>query len=132
MRVFYRLAIALVLCFSLQASSRAAPDPSAARHLPASETAEVMVFVADNCTYCAVFRRDIMPAYERSGRAKFAPMRFVDVNQADWSGLGLSGPITIVPTTVVVVAGREVARVPGYTGPRMFFRVINRALSQPN
>lgn len=132
MRVIYRIAIAAILCLGLQASGQAAPDPGAPAHLPASDGAEVMVFVTDNCTYCAVFRRDIVPVYERSGRAKHAPMRFVDVGRADWSGLGLSGPITIVPTTVVVVAGREVARVPGYTGPRMFFRVINRALSQPN
>ena len=91
-----------------------------------------MVFVTDNCTYCAVFERDIAPAYRRSGRGKVAPLRFIDIANADWNDLGLSEPITVVPTAVVVVEGREVARVPGYTVPRLFFRIVNRALQQPH
>lgn len=97
--------------------------------LPASENFELVVMEAPGCTYCTLFRRDVLPSYEASPRAKDMPIRFVDVNDEAAEALGLETPVDIVPTFLVLKNNKEVGRIPGYTGPEYFFHTINYLLT---
>lgn len=86
---------------------------------------ELLVVETDDCVYCALFHRDVVPAYESSERAKSVPMRFVDINAVEYEGLALQGPIDSVPTVLVVKSKQETGRIPGYVGPENFFHSVN-------
>lgn len=84
----------------------------------------------ENCHVCALVRSHIQPAYAQSTNAREAPMRFVDLNTVDEAALGLSEPVTVVPTIVLMREGREVARISGYTGPQIFFEALGHMLAR--
>lgn len=93
------------------------------------ETMELVVMEAPGCTYCTIFRRDVLPSYEASERAKEMPIRFVDINDDSAQALGLDGPIDVVPTFVVLRNNKEVGRIPGYMGPEFFYHSIYSLVS---
>jgi len=93
--------------------------------IPASGEFQLVVLEADGCNYCALFRRDVLPAYETSERGKDMPVRFVDVNEVGAANLDLDGPVDVVPTFVVMKHNKEIGRIPGYVGPESFFHTIN-------
>ena len=92
---------------------------------------ELLVVEVDNCIYCRIFRRDVAPTYQGSGRNRSVPMRFVDLNAPDVDRLSLAAPIDSVPTVLVVENGREVGRIAGYVGPEFFFHSLDRILPAP-
>ena len=96
--------------------------------LPASNL-ELIVMEAEGCTYCELFRRDVLPSYQASERAKDMPIRFLDINDAIPEALGLDSGIDIVPTFVVIKNHKEVGRIPGYMGPEYFFHSINHLVA---
>jgi thioredoxin-related protein len=91
---------------------------------------EIVVFERADCTYCQIFRRDVLPQYNRSLTAAKAPIRFVDIDQVDLDVLPLQSRLTILPTAVIMHNGRELERIAGYTGPEIFFQIINRLLAE--
>lgn len=120
-----------VAALGLANPTYAAPSSDAQAQLDAGHpktAVELIAFEAPGCTYCAVFRRDVMPNYATSLAGKQAPLRFVDVNDEDAERLELTRPITIVPTVVVVREGREIGRIDGYVGPINFHRMIDTML----
>lgn len=125
-----KLAAALMFVLFSAHASQALIDP---RAVSADDTGyELIVIEVDNCIYCGLFRRDVLPAYENSQRARAVPIRFIDLNAPDVEKLELTGPIDSVPTVLVVKAGAEVGRIPGYVGPENFFHSINRLLPELN
>ena len=128
MRRLLSIAIAsLVFIAAPQSRTRAGLDPDAP--LPASGNVALIVMEADGCIYCSIFRRDVLPAYETSERGKAVPVRFLDINDIDGSGIELSSPVSILPTFVVTRNNREVGRIPGYVGPENFFHAMNYLLA---
>lgn len=109
--------------------ANAAPDTEATPR-PVAEAIEIVVMEAPGCIYCSLFRRDVLPSYEASKRARSVPVRFLDVNDLEKSNLDLDGPVDIVPTFVVLKDRREMGRVPGYVGPENFFHALNHILGQ--
>ena len=97
--------------------------------LPASNL-ELIVMEAPGCTYCDIFRRDVLPSYQASERGKDVPIRFLDINDASPEEIGLDSPVDIVPTFVVLKDHKEVGRIPGYMGPESFFHSINHLISR--
>lgn len=127
MRLGLRSLVAVALLAVPLTSGRAELDPTAP--LPASGNLQLIVMEAPGCIYCTIFRRDVLPAYEVSERGKEMPVRFVDVNDVEQSGIGLDAPIDILPTFVVIKDNHEVGRIPGYVGPENFYHSINYLLS---
>lgn len=118
----------LAAAWLMSSAVKAELDHEAA--IPAAPVAmELVVLEAPGCIYCGLFRRDVLPSYQASGRAKEMPIRFVDINDAAADALGLDSPVDIVPTFVVLKNNHEVGRIPGYTGPEFFFHTINHLLS---
>ena len=92
------LAAAALLAVSVPALCARQP----ATRAPQAVAIEVLVFEVENCPYCRLFRRDVLPEYVRSKRAEVAPIRFIDARKADPTALGLEAPLTVVPTVVVL------------------------------
>ena len=125
-RALWGALLVVTMAAVLSVSGRAARDSD----LPAAASArELVVFEARGCVYCAYFRRDVLPGYLTSQRAAELPIRFVDVEHAGSLEPALNSPLTIVPTIVLLVDGREVTRITGYTGPENFFQIVSHMLS---
>jgi len=119
--------IIAAMALLLSIAGRAALDIDAR---PSAESnRELIVFETDVCIYCGLFRRDVLPDYLKSQRAADVPIRFVDVNEAGPLAPSLSSPLTIVPTVVLMVEGREAARITGYTGPETFSHMVSHMLT---
>jgi hypothetical protein len=65
-----------------------------------------------------------------SDHANEAPLRFIDIANTGSRGVTLNGPITMVPTAVLVKQGREVDRIPGYWAPDNFFKMVSFLISK--
>jgi hypothetical protein len=119
------LALTLVALFGADAASLHAArslQPTVAQ----TERVELVVYEAPASAYSQLFRRDVVPGYQASPAAKRAPMRFLDIAEANLEAPELTaGPITMVPTVVLMRDGKEDGRITGYTGPENFFRLVN-------
>ena len=119
------LAVALVVSGSAATGSLAAPDqttPSSGRHR------EILVLEVDGCHVCGLVKQNILPVYQLTPRAREIPMRFVDATRLDEMKIGLNSKIDTVPTTVLMVDGREANRIAGYWAPETFMRLIVRMI----
>ena len=89
---------------------------------------ELIAFEAPGCNYCPIFRRDVVPSYAATRAGKTAPLRFIDVNDTAADRLQLSGPVTMVPTVVLVRDGVEIGRINGYFGRENMHRLLDTLL----
>lgn len=126
-RPMYLIAAVAVLMATAGAHVRAALDTSAPTP---SAGLEFLVLEVKSCHVCELVRTHILPPYERSAIARETPMRFVDLNAVDEAQLGLTAPVTTVPTIVLMREGQEVARLTGYTGPQIFFQAVPEMLAR--
>jgi thioredoxin-related protein len=121
---------AIVVAVLFAALAVATVGQSSLEKLNTPRPLEIVVFERAGCTYCQIFRRDVLPQYNRSPTAAKAPMRFVDIDQVDLDALPLQSHLTILPTAVIMHNGRELERIAGYTGPEIFFQIINHLLAE--
>jgi thioredoxin-related protein len=127
MRTILRFLRCLAVVALAGSSGQAGLDIDAT--IPKASNLELVVMEAPGCTYCGIFRRDVLPAYEASERAKDVPIRFLDVNDVSSTKIDLETPVDIVPTFVILKDNKEIGRIPGYVGPETFFHTINYLLS---
>ncbi len=86
--------------------------------------AELVMFEARGCPYCAAWNREVAPAYARAPEAVRAPLRRVDLHGARPPDLaGISG-VRFTPTFVLVEDGREIGRIEGYAGEDFFWGLL--------
>ncbi len=114
------------IMLAAQQSLYAARDLTPAASNPTS--LELVVFESPRCDYCPLIRSNILPAYQRSSNAKDVPMRFVNLDAVDTNAMGLSTPLRIMPTIVLMNDGAEVDRISGYVAPQMFFHAFSRMI----
>ncbi len=109
------------------------PTTKAARDLWSSAeptpNLEMVVLEVPGCIYCNVFRRQLLPTYKSSKQAKRIPIRFVNLNDPALAEIGLTQPVDIVPTFVILEDNHEIGRIPGYMSRHDFFRAIDYILS---
>jgi thioredoxin-related protein len=126
MRALTSALACLLLLLISHVPGRAARDATAAARTPAFE---LLVFEHPNCTYCIIFRRDVLPQY-RHAVPDGVPLRFVDIVESDTNNLALQGRIDTVPTAVLMKNGSEVGRIVGYWGPANFFKLLAHMLAR--
>jgi thioredoxin-related protein len=126
-RVLAGALLVVVMAAVLSAAGRAARDTDS---MPSASSRELVVFEANNCIYCSVFRRDVLPNYLASQRAADLPIRFVNISENETAEKSLNSPLTLVPTVVYMEDGLEVTRIAGYTGPENFFRILSQTLGR--
>ncbi|MEL7049327.1 MAG: thioredoxin family protein [Pseudomonadota bacterium] len=120
-------AIASVMAFATAA--HAAVDPT--KQVVPKTLTELVVIETPNCAYCRSFRKNLLPAYAASSRAKDVPIRFVTYKDVAKAGFSLREPIKILPTILVLDDGQEIGRIPGLTGHDLFFKSIQHILKSP-
>jgi len=92
---------------------------------------ELIVFETQECLYCQLFRRDVLPRVLRSSKTRSILVTFVDLNRGNRRNTQLQRPLVVVPTFVLIRRGREVGRITGYTGLQNFFLLMDEMLRQP-
>lgn len=127
-RTFSALALAALAVVAGSNSEAARQIETSA--IVSTSSYELIVLEVPGCIYCRVFRRDVLPAYEISARAREVPMRFIDLNDIDEDKMGLTSPVDVVPTVVLMQDGREVGRITGYLGPESFFHSVSHMMGQ--
>lgn len=96
---------------------------------PAEESGfTLLVLEVTPCSACDLVRKHIEPVYARSPLSRDIPLRYLDLNMVDEANLGLSSPITVVPTIVLMRDGQEISRIVGYPGPTTFFHAVDYML----
>ncbi len=122
----YRLAF---FCVFLIAMTAGLPAPHAARDVNSAPNAgrqlEMVVLEVKDCIYCNVFRRQLLPVYQASRQARRMPVRFVDINDPALGDIGLTQPVGVVPTFVVLENNEEIGRIPGLVGRNEFFQALD-------
>jgi len=119
------IAASLLILFAHHDAGRAAVDAAA----PQTAKMELLVFEHAACTYCQIFRRDVLPRY-RAAVTDHVPLRFIDIAQSDTDRLDLKSRIDTLPTVVVMRDGSEVDRIVGYWGPDNFFKLLTHILNR--
>jgi len=115
--------LVLIACHGSGYSAFTAPSASA---IPAWE---LLIFEHPDCTYCRVFRRDVLPYYHEAVERE-VPLRFVDLMTTEPGSFALKARIDTVPTAVLMKDGSEVGRIVGYWGRDVFFRMLSRMLAR--
>ena len=91
---------------------------------------ELVVFVAERCTYCDIFKRDVAPSYAVAPLSATAPLRFVDIGKVDIDRMRLAARLEILPTAVLLKDGQEVQRISGLTSPSTFYVLLKHMIAQ--
>jgi thioredoxin-related protein len=120
-------AVSLLLLLAWQGAGQCAFDVRGVARTPVSE---LLVFEQPDCTYCRIFRRDVLPYYRQSIPGNAPPLRFIDLRSAASGEFALKGRIEAVPTAVLMKNGQEVGRIVGYWGREAFFRLLSRMLAR--
>ena len=115
MRRTQKLAAILLVLFALVA-------PAAA--------AELVMFRAAGCPYCAAWDQAIAPIYPKTDIGKRVPLRQVDLDRSKDGKVTLASPVRFTPTFVLVDSGRELGRIEGYPGEDFFWGLLERLLLQ--
>lgn len=89
---------------------------------------ELVVIEVANCRICPLVRSHLLPRWEETTWARTVPMRFVDITRRDETTLGLTSPVEIAPTIVLLRDGREIERFPGYMGPEIFIEAMREVM----
>lgn len=127
-RVLLALVVAALCLAGPVPAGHAARDTAQTELSATSDGLRLVVIEAPGCIYCGLFRRDVLPRYQTSARAKELPLSFLDINNEEADRLSLTAPIQIVPTVLLLKAHKEVGRIPGYVGPENFFHSVNHLL----
>ena len=94
-----------------------------------ARAAELVMFAAPGCAWCAAFDRDIGPLYAKTDEGRRAPLRRVELRQTPEDLAWIEG-VRMTPTFVLVDGRREVGRITGYPGDEFFFGLLNRLLDK--
>ena len=96
--------------------------------LPAG-AAELVMFESPYCEWCERWDEEVGIVYAKTGEARAAPLRRVDIDDdrpADLKGLR---SIIYTPTFVLMDKGREVGRITGYPGEDFVWGLLQQLLA---
>jgi thioredoxin-related protein len=122
--VFFLLAAVVAAVAVDSAPGRAARGPTQEAFVSGARL-ELLVFEAEACVYCEIFRRDVAPRYRFAPIAAQTPLRFIDVDRVDVDKMGLAARLDVLPTTVLMKDGREVERITGLTAAETYLRLVH-------
>lgn len=97
--------------------------------LPAA-AAELLMFEAAGCPYCARWNREVAPIYPKTAEGKRAPLRRVDVARPRPPDLAALPAVVYTPTFVLLDDGREIGRIVGYNGDEIFWSLLSELFAR--
>jgi len=88
--------------------------------------ADLVMFHSRTCPYCKAWDRQVGAKYDNAPQARLLKLRRVDIDRRGAQpGMQLAQPIEVTPTFVIAACGREVARIMGYSDPRIFWTLLD-------
>ena len=90
-----------------------------------SLAAELVMFEAAGCVWCAAWDRQIGPVYPLTDEGRRAPLRRVDLHGPRPDDLKPITGVVHTPTFVLTEGGREVGRIRGYPGEEFFWAMLS-------
>jgi thiol-disulfide isomerase/thioredoxin len=93
--------------------------------LQPAQALDLVMFSASWCLPCQRFKAEVLPYYYRTSLGRLVPITVF--YGTDNIGFSLSGPVSSLPTFVLVENGHEVARFYGYNDFVAFFDQFGRA-----
>ncbi len=94
--------------------------------------AELVMFDAKGCEWCAAWDREVGAVYPKTAEGSLAPLRRVDLHGARPRDLQFITGVVYTPTFVLVEDGAEVGRIAGYPGEGHFWGLLGEALKNLN
>lgn len=95
-----------------------------------ADAAELVMVDLFSCGYCAKFRREVAPGYDRTAAGKLAPLRRINPLKGWPSDLAEITPARYTPVFILVDHGREVGRFAGYSTPDGFWAQLKPLLAR--
>jgi len=95
-----------------------------------SHGAELVMFEASYCEWCAAWHEEIGPIYPKTDEARIAPLRQVDIDDPRPDDLTDIDSIVFTPTFVLMENGQEVGRISGYPGEDHFWGLLGMLLEK--
>jgi thioredoxin-related protein len=96
----------------------------------AASAAELVVFSSARCPYCLAWEREVGRTYAKTGEARQAPLRRIDIEAELPADLDRLREVDVTPTFVLVEEGREIGRIVGYSGSQHFWPELHRLLAK--
>lgn len=88
-----------------------------------------MMVEAPGCSFCAAWKRDILPGYATHPTGRRLPLTLVPLNGPWPDGIALDRAPSITPTFVLLNDRIEIARIEGYPGARHFWPQVEALLA---
>ena len=97
---------------------------------PVSAVAEMTLLMAeeDGCMWCARWDREVSEIYPKTPEGRAAPLRRIDIRDADQEDFNLLRPLHYTPTFVLLDDGNEIGRIEGYPGEDFFWGLLGMLL----
>lgn len=92
--------------------------------------AELVMVEAKGCYYCATWKKQIGPVYDKTSEGAFAPLRVIDISDPVPADLSFARKVVYTPTFILVEEGRELARIEGYPGEDFFWGLLGMMLDE--
>jgi hypothetical protein len=89
-----------------------------------AEAAELVMFEAEGCQWCAAWDQRIGPIYAKTEEGRRAPLRRVDLHGPRPADLASVTGVVHTPTFVLIDDGREIGRIRGYPGEDFFWGLL--------
>jgi len=92
--------------------------------------AELVMFEAPGCTWCAMWHKEIGAIYPKTDESRRAPLRRVNLHDPWPEALKAIRAVTFTPTFVLIDNGQEVDRITGYAGDEFFWYQLSELLKK--
>lgn len=89
-----------------------------------AEGAQLLMFESSTCEWCEQWDAEVGVVYAKTGEARVAPLRRVDIRAPRPADLRAVRGIVYTPTFVLWHDGREVGRIVGYPGEDHFWGLL--------
>lgn len=89
--------------------------------------AELVMVEQPGCAWCERWNEEIAPAYPKTAEGAFAPLRRVDLDDVKGE-VDVTRRVNFTPTFLLVVDGKEIARLEGYPGEDFFWPLLSTIL----
>lgn len=96
----------------------------------AVRAAELIVVERDDCHWCKVFDREVGNTYHQTPVGRIVPLRRVDLYAAKPADLAHISLGRFTPTFILMDQGREIVRLRGYGGKRVFWQMLKKFLQE--
>lgn len=97
---------------------------------PAKADSLLIMFEAEGCSYCELWKAEIGPIYPKTSEAQIAPLMIIDIDDPLPEGISITSAAIYTPTFVLIDNGQEIDRLAGYPGEDFFWALLDRMLNK--